>query len=902
MKTKVAVLKVLSMIVGGCWLGMSGLRAQTTPAITNQPVSQTNLPGANVTFTVGVAGTGPFTYQWQFNETSLPINIITVAGGGSGGDGGSAANASLVDPAGIAFDGSGNLYIADTGNQRIRKVGTNGLITTVAGNGTAAYSGDGGSATSASLNLYPPSGVALDAVGNLYIADNHNEIIRKVDTNGIIMTVAGNRSYGYSGDGGAATNASLRYPGGVALDAAGNLYIADEYNARIRKVDTNGIITTVAGNGNYSYSGDGAAATNAALHYPSGVALDPLGNLYIGDYGANRIRRVDTNGVITTVAGNGAGVYAGDGGADTNASLYNPNGVEVDGAGNLFIADQYNQRVRKVDTNGLITTVAGNGSKQYAGDGAPATNASLNYPESVASDSLGNLYIADTVNNRIRQVQLTESPSLTLSNVAGLNAGNYTVVVTSPYGIVTSTVAILTVQEPPVITVQPVSKTALAGSDAVFSVEIAGSGPFGYLWYFDSTNLVQSSPLSTLAVTGVSMNNAGNYMVVVTNDYGSVTSQVAVLTAVYPPTVTSQQATLTVLAGGNVSLSVSPNGTGPFSYQWLLNGTNLPNNLITTVAGNGNAAYAGDGGAAANAALNYPCGLAFDAIGNLYIADAHNHRIRKVGTNGIITTVAGNGHATYVGDGQAATNASLNYPWDLALDSAGNLYIDDTFNNRLRKVGTNGIISTVNVSLSDPYGVVVDAAGSLYISDSSPQCVVKVGTNASTSTVAGGGAGGDGGPATSASLNYVSQLNFDAAGNLYIADSGQERLRKVDIHGIITTVAGNGNATYAGDGGTATNASLNYPTGVVVDVYGNLYIADYYNDRIRKVDTNGIITTVAMASPGIPGTAERRPMPAWGCPSAWRSMRRATCISMTVIITASARFILPAFQRSRLRM
>ena len=207
-------------------------------------------------------------------------------------------------------------------------------------------------------------------------------------SSGVITTVAGNGSSGYSGDGNKATNAGL-YARGVAVDCAGNLFIADASNERIRKVDTNGFITTVAGNGSAGFSGDGGAATNARLYYPEGVAVDGVGNLFIADDDNQRIRKVDTNGVITTVAGNGAIGYYGDGGAATNARLYYPYGVAVDGVGNLFIADYDNQRIRKVDTNGIITTVAGNGSAGFAGDGGAATNARLYYPEGVAVDGCG---------------------------------------------------------------------------------------------------------------------------------------------------------------------------------------------------------------------------------------------------------------------------------------------------------------------------------------------------------------------------------------------------------------------------------------------------------------------------------------------------------------------------------
>jgi hypothetical protein len=323
MKTNKPMLKRLGVVASAlAWCAVN-LHGQSAPTITTQPLSQTNLVGSNVTFSVTVSGTGPFHYQWQFNGTNLPTNIITTVAGndyhglpGYSGDGGAAVNASLAYPFGVATDASGNLYIADTGNNRIRKVNTNGVITTVAGNGTNAYFGDGGAATNASLN--GPRYVILDTATNLYISDSSDNCIRKVSAQGIITTIAGG---GSGGDGVEATNASLWLPGGLALDPAGNLYIADQYDERIRKVGTNGIITTVAGNGLHYfgpepageglYTGDGGPATNAELNWPMSVCLDVGGNLYIADHYNQVIRRVDTNGIITTVVGNGYVTYSG---------------------------------------------------------------------------------------------------------------------------------------------------------------------------------------------------------------------------------------------------------------------------------------------------------------------------------------------------------------------------------------------------------------------------------------------------------------------------------------------------------------------------------------------------------------------------------------------------------------
>ncbi|HLI82292.1 MAG TPA: IPT/TIG domain-containing protein [Bryobacteraceae bacterium] len=354
---------------------------------------------------------------WAGRAQAPQFTISTIVGNGTAGyagDGGPASQAELNQPCKIALDSSGSLYIADQNNQRVRKV-SGGTITTIAGNGTAGYSGDTGPATSANINL--PCGVALDQSGNLFFSQTGgtDSAIRKVDTSGKITTIAGTTlGAGYSGDGAAATNAQVNGPTGLAFDSANNLYIADTANNRIRKIDSDGggNIVTWVGNGVAQYAGDGKLAWQSSINSPNGVAADAAGNLYVADTANHCIRKVSGN-VVSTFAGicGVTGGFSGDGGPATKAQLYYPKDVAVDPAGNVYIADTYNFRIRMVTPGGIIYTIAGKARSGYAGDGGLATNALLNFPDGVAVGPGGIIYISDQQNNVIRQ--------LTPGNVTG---------------------------------------------------------------------------------------------------------------------------------------------------------------------------------------------------------------------------------------------------------------------------------------------------------------------------------------------------------------------------------------------------------------------------------------------------------------------------------------------------
>ena len=562
-------------------------------------------------------------------STVLRLDVVTgistlVAGNGMpgfSGDTGPAGNSQLGGPRGIAVDSAGNVYIADTYNNRVRKV-SNGVITTVAGNGTPGFSGDNGPATSA--QIAQPFGLAVDSAGNLYFPDHVHDSIRKV-SGGVITTVAGNGTFGYSGDNGPATSAQLGGPYGVAVDTAGSLYIGDAVNNRVRKV-SNGVITTVAGNGMIGFGGDNGPAANAQLSYPYGVSVDAAGDLYIADSNNYRIRKV-ANGVINTVAGNGTTGFSGDNGPATSAQLQ-PFRVAVDSAGSLYIADSPNHRIRKV-SNGVITTVAGNGMPGFSGDDGPATSAQLNYPYGVAVDASGNVYIADTFNDRIRKVSGGVITTVAGNGTEGFGGGDN----------------------------GPATSAQLYYPSGV-AVDAAGN------LYIADTESSRIRKVANGVITTVAGGSAAS-----PGDYLSFPEGVAVDSA------------------GNLYIADTENNRI----------RKVSNGVITTVAGNGTYGFSGDNGPATNAQLNYPSGVALDSAGNLYIADAANDRIRKV-SNGAIVTVAGNGGYGFSGDGGPATSAAFEDPHGVAVDSAGRVYVADHANGRIRVLTPTGPPCTYSVS------------------------------------------------------------------------------------------------------------------------------------------------------------------------------------------------------------
>ncbi|HEV8132309.1 MAG TPA: hypothetical protein VGQ81_13750, partial [Acidobacteriota bacterium] len=598
--------------------------------------------------------------------TPVDTSVITTFAGGFIGDNAPATLAALAFPRYMALDVTGNLFVSDSIHNRIRKIDPSGTITTVVGTGLSGYSGDGGPPTSAMLNF--PAGIAFDPLGNLMIADSENNVIRKVSNSGVITTIAGKGIRGYSGDGGPAISASLNGPIGIAFDSAGNLYFADSENNVVRKISTLGIMTTVAGSGTPGFSGDGGPAAVAKLNFPRSVRVDSRGNLVVIDAGNHRVRKVDGTGIITTLAGNGLADFSGDGGSAIGAAIGNPRGVAFDPNGNLLISNAGSGRVRRVDASGIITTIAGSATG-FNGDGKPALSTWFAFVSDILFDPGGNMFLTDSGNARIRKV----SPSGIVTTMAGGFVGDG--------GPATSS----NLNAPEDIKVDTLGNLYVADTDHHRVRRIDASGR-----------------ISTVAGTGIS-GFAG--------DGGPATSA-----SLYFP--------LGVAADGNRNVFIADD-----VYIRKVD----PSGVIRTIAGNGAYGYSGDGGLATSASLRTPSSVAIDGFGNVYFADQDSCVVRRILGSGIIETVAGNGKCGFGGDGGTAISAMLDGPAGITLDSIGNLYVADTNNHRVRKVNMSGVIATLagrgisgfsgdgaaaaSASLSFPAGVALDSMGNLYIAD-----------------------------------------------------------------------------------------------------------------------------------------------------------------------------------------
>jgi trimeric autotransporter adhesin len=655
-------------------------------------------------------------------------------------EGGAATATGLNYPNGVAIHSNGNVYIADYQNHRIRMVTPAGNIITVAGTGVAGYNGDDIPASTAQLNF--PYGVSLDNQGNIYISDLGNNRVRKVIAwSGKIVTIAGTGAAGYNGDNIAGETAQLNAPVNTVVDAGGNVFIVDFLNQRVRKLQANNIIVTVAGTGQAGYNGDNIAATTAQLNYPYGITLDANNDgFFLADVANNRIRKINSSNIITTVVGTGAGGFSGDNGPGTQAQILGAYGVAVDAANALFISDTYNHRIRMLSQGGIITTIAGTGVAGFNGEGLSLLNARFNEPTGIAVDQGGNLLIADSRNNRIRKFFAFGG---NINTVAGNGTINY----------------------------------QGAGSDSILLSEC----------------------------TDISIDVNGN---------------------IYAAD-----------AGANRVIRIGKTG------------------IVNTIAGTGISGYDGDDIPAVNAQLNRPQSIYADKSGNIYISTS-DFRVRKVTANGIIKAFAGNGFEANNGDGGQATDASIGLVTGITGDSKGNIYCADYSASVVRKIDTSGNISTIAgngsfgfsgdggsaifAQIGNLSDVSCDKFDNIYITHTSPNAVRKVDTSGMISTVAGGASfnadSGDGGLATNAQFLVLASTVVDSVGNIYICDWPAHRVRMVDTNNIIHPFAGNGiRGSFSDTAQPALNVSLNQPNELALDKYGDLYISDFSNYKIHKV-------------------------------------------------------------------
>jgi trimeric autotransporter adhesin len=713
-------------------------------------------------------------------------NTISTVAGSAPPNNISPTAAAIEGPVGVVRNASGTLFVL-TDSGVIYKVtpGTTAPSTLViyAGTNTAGKATSGIPATSALTN--EPDGGALDANGNFYFSDGGNCVIREVvAATGIINTVVGTGQCGFSGDGGPATSATLNGPQGIAFDGAGNLFIADINNNVIRRVDAaTKIITTYAGTGAQGFTGDGGPATSATLGFPQALATDANGNLFIADTNNNVIRHVAVGTqIITTVVGTGVFGFSGDGGPATQATMQAPGGLLVDAAENIYIADTENAVVRKVTAaTGIITTIVGNRGFGFGGDGGPAVSAMLTNPLGIALDpTTGNLWISDFWNNRIR---LYSASNQQISTVVGSGL---------------------------------VGDGAVATSASLYDPRSPTLDSQGNLYIVDAQNnrirLVDATTkvISTLAGNGIVCPQPQETC----GDGGSATAASLNIPR-----------TVTIEPSGNLLI-----GDGGDNRVREVAGGKITTIAGSTVANTSNQctnpfSQCGDGGPATSALLFDPRATVLDSHGNIFFVDSQDNRIRRIdATTKIITTIAGNGPdgnagvgcpaGAFSGDGGPAVNANLSCPLGLDIDSSDNLFVSDTFNNRIRRI------------------------------DAATQIITTVAGNGTQ------GFSGDAGLAASAGLNQPNRVSVNAAGNFFISDSGNNRIRRVDgTTGIIATFTGNGNFGFGGDGGPALLASLATPTGVVVDNQGNMYIGDLFNNRIRLVLLNPNVTVSTTTAP-----------------------------------------------------
>ncbi len=769
----------------------------------------------NVSVTTG-AGTGSFA---GFTFTVTP-RVSSFAGQLTGGYlDAVGAGAQFVNPNGIGVDPSGNLYVAESANHRIRKITATGVVTTFAGSGVAGFADN----TGILAQFASPSGVACDALGNVYIGDEGNHCIRKITPGGVVTTLAGLGATSGFADG-TGTAARFNNPARLSIDAAGNLFVPDASNHRIRRVTPGGVVTTIAGSGTMgSLDGTGVAAQ---FNAPTATAVDAAGNVYVAETGGNRIRKISPVGVVTTLAGNGTASSVD--GVGAAATVNAPVGLATDAAGMLYLIESTSYRIRTVSQSGTVTTFAGTGTAGLT-DGT-LTASQFGWMRGAVADAAGNLYITDTGNNTIRKISVAQ-PVVT------------SFLPTSAY---------------------PMQVVTITGTD-FFGVTQVRFGGVNAAW-FESV-----SPTQIRAVVPIG-GASGN--VSVTNSAGTGTQAGFTMIAAPAVSTVAGDGTLSfrdaVGAGAqfNSPCHIVRDGAGNVYISDRLNNRirrMTPSGVVTTLAGSGTAGGLDGTGTAAQ--FNLPYGIAINAAGTiLYVAESVGHRIRQIViATGVVTTIAGSGTAGYA-DGTGVA-AQFNAPIGLCTEGAGNLIVADVLNNRIRRVViATGVVTTVagngtagfadglaaTAQFNHPRSPVVDAAGNIFIADYLGHRIRKITPGGVVTTLTGNGTAGnvDGGPAT-AQVNNPNHLLLDAVGNLYFASGNGHTVRIVSPAGVVTTITGTGTSGFLD--GAVNVAQLFFVAGILQEASGSLLVADEGNHRIRRIVLPPPTVTSFNATTGYPG-------------------------------------------------
>jgi len=779
-----------------------------------------------------------------------PAGVVTTLAGTAGSSGfadGTGANARFDLPTGLTIDDTNNIYVADTGNNLIRRITPAGVVTTYASAGTLQNRGsvDG---TGSGANFNSPHSTAVDSAGNVYVAEIGNHTIRKITPAGVVTTLAGTAGTAGSADGTGAA-ALFRGPAGVAVDSAGNVYVADTNNHTIRKITPAGVVTTLAGTAGTTGSADGTGAAASFLG-PAGLAVDSAGNLYVSDNGNHTIRKITPAGVVTTLAGT-AGTAGSTDGTGSAALFASPVGIGVDGSGNVYVADSSSYVIRKITPAGVVTTFAGYPNFPGSVDGT-GTGAQFRAPVGLAVDGAGNVYVADTSGETVRKIT-SAGVVTTLAGFAGLrgttdaigNAARFS----SPTGVSVDSSGNLYVAD---FTNNLIRKVAPDGTVST----LAGSrGNAGYIngassaARFNSPGGLTIDHLGTMYVA-----DTGNNTIREINSSGVVTT----FGGSAVDTSTPYRDGLTNIARFSQPGGVAADDAGNLYVTDTANSVIrkiTPDGVVSTLAGTAGTFNMIDGNGT-SAAFNQPVGISVDSTGTIYVADTQNAAIRKITADGTVTTFAGAGQAGSRGttDGNGSV-ARFNEPSGMAVDQAGNIYVADTFNNMIRKVAPDGTVTThssnagagITAPYKHPTGVAVDGSGNIYVANTNDATIVKITTDGTVSTLAGTSAatGNTDGTGAIARFSLPESIAVDNSGNLYVADASNHTIRKVTtVSGVVTTLAGTAGTAGSTDG-TGSAALFNNPYGIAVDGTGNVYVTDTNNHTIRKITPAGVVTTLA---------------------------------------------------------